>query len=189
MRQRELSRKISTSSFQKALPKPPPNGGLKSSAAPKVISTRSKLYSEKYRDGVVKRIVSGITSITEVKESLELSESDVVDWIKQCFQRKEDRVEMLREALELYKKDIPDFNVERLMLSVKRSELAKARSIADKPPVEPQPVEGVDDPVRRTINFAASEHWQSGECVARHFFLIQRDELLADAPECFQSDL
>ena len=57
----------------------------------------------------------------------------MVDWIKESFQRKEDRVEMLREALMLYQKDSPDFDVEQIVFDVKRSEAAKARSRAAEP--------------------------------------------------------
>ena len=96
--------------------------------SPKVKSTRSLLYSDKYRDGVVQRIISGITSIEEVKESLALPESDVVNWIKQSFERKEDRVEKLREALELYQKVNPEFQVERLMSDVEQATATKAKS-------------------------------------------------------------
>lgn len=144
-RQRQVDRKIASSSFRRALPKPPPNGGLKSETPPPAQSTRSRLYSPKYRDGVVKRIVSGITSVAEVKESLQLPEEDVVDWIKESFQRKEDRVEMLREALVLYQKANPDFNVEGVMRDVEGTESAKA----SKSVVEPR---GFDDPVQTSGN-------------------------------------
>jgi len=166
MKQREASPKkarSSSHSYPRALPSPPPNGGLKSQtsetdAPRKVKSTRSRLYSEKYRDGGVKRIVSGITSIKEVQDSLELPESDVVDWIKQSFQRKEDRVEMLREVLMVYKKDNPEFDVDQVMLEV--SEIAKARPVkdesSDKPPSDKLPSDKtrVDDgePIQRTFN-------------------------------------
>ena len=150
----------SSCSYPRALPSPPPNGGLKSQTPKtdtpkKVKSTRSRLYSEKYRDGVVKRIVSGITSIKEVQESLELPESDVIDWIKQSFQRKEDRVEMLREVLMVQKKDNPEFefDVDQVMLEV--SEIAKARPVedqsSDKPPSDKTRVDD-GEPIQRTFN-------------------------------------
>ena len=133
-RQRGEAPKKARSSFKRALPTTPPNGGLKLNAPEKTEtprrvakSTRSRLYSEKYRDGVVKRIVSGIASIKEVQDSLELPETDVVDWIKQSFQRKEDRVEELREVLTVHKKDNPEFDVEQVMLDV--AKIAKARSV------------------------------------------------------------
>ena len=145
----------SSYSYPRALPSPPPNGGLKSQTPKtdtpkKVKSTRSRLYSEKYRDGVVKRIVSGITSIKEVQESLELPESDVIDWIKQSFQRKEDRVEMLREVLMVQKKDNPEFefDVDQVMLEV--SEIAKARPVEDHSSDKPRVDDG--EPIQRTFN-------------------------------------
>lgn len=169
MRQREATPKKTRSSFKRALPSPPPNGGLKSQtpepATPrKVKSSRSRLYTEKYRDAVVRRIVSGITSIAEVQESLDLPEIDVVDWIKQSFQRKEDRVEMLREVLVRHQKANPDFDVEQVMREV--AEIAKARSVdLESPqgaPSQESPSQGAPavgsrqngdhEPIQRTFN-------------------------------------
>ena len=165
-KQRGADPKPARSSFKRALPTPPPNGGLKPQTPKpdtprKVKSTRSRLYSEKYRDGVVKRIVSGITSIKDVQESLELPEFDVIDWIKQSFQRKEDRVEMLREVLMVHKKDNPEFefDVEQVMLEV--SEIVKARPVdvgpsGDSPSEQSPPQESRQDgdhkPIQRTFN-------------------------------------
>jgi len=145
-RQREVRKKVPANSFRRVSLSPPPNGGLKPQDLKKVEPRRSRLYSEKYRDGVVKRIISGITSVTEVRESLELPESDVIGWIKESFQRKEDRVEMLREALMLYQKDSPDFDVEQVVFDVERSEAAKARSRASEPSVETRV--GNDGPIQ-----------------------------------------
>ena len=154
LRQREVSKKIPTSSFRRVATPPPPNGGLKPVTAQKVESTRSRLYSEKYRDGVVKRIVARITSIKEVQESLELPESDVVDWIKQSFQRKEDRVEMLRESLMLHKKVNPDFDVEQVVSEA--SEILKERPPSVEPSAESSSTghQRTDDqePIQRTFN-------------------------------------
>lgn len=148
VRSREVSKKIPASSFRRATPNPPPNGGLKAEAEvpEKAKSPPSRLYSTKYRDGVVKRIVSGITTISEVKESLQLPESEVLDWIKQSFQRKEDRVEMLREALMLYQKANPDFNVERVIRDVEGTGSAKVKTGMVEPP------RFDDDPLQTTGN-------------------------------------
>ena len=91
---------------------------------------------------MARRVVSGITSIAEVKESLELSDSDVLDWLKQSFQRKEDRVEMLREALISYQKDRPEFNVEEAMLDITSNQMAEQNS----PKVQSQPID--DSPLQ-----------------------------------------
>ncbi len=140
-RQREVNRKIKPSSFHKSyLPTPPPNGGLKPQTPRKVKSTRSQLYSEKYRDAVAKRIVSGITSIAEVKASLDLPDSDVMDWIKQSFQRKEDRVEMLRDVLMRYQTDNPGFDAEEVMRDINQSHQSEQNSRTNRP-VEDRPVQ------------------------------------------------
>ena len=140
-RQREVRQEIRSSSFHKTA-QPSPNGALKPQAPRKRKSTRSQLYSEKYRDAVARRVVSGITSIAEVKQSLELSDSDVLDWLKQSFQRKEDRVEMLREALISYQKDRPEFNVEEAMLDITSNQMAEQNS----PKVQSQPID--DSPLQ-----------------------------------------
>ncbi len=85
-----------------------------------VQATRSRLYSQKYRDGVVHRILSGVTTISDVRESLGLSEADVIDWIKQTFGRKEQRVEELRSALRSYQRSKPDVDVDRLLLEIEQ---------------------------------------------------------------------
>ena len=139
--QREVRKEIRSSSFHKTA-QPSPNGALKPQAPRKRKSTRSQLYSEKYRDAVARRVVSGITSIAEVKESLELSDSDVLDWLKQSFQRKEDRVEMLREVLISYQKDSPEFNVEEAMLEITSNQMAEQNS----PKVQSQPID--DSPLK-----------------------------------------
>jgi hypothetical protein len=136
--QRAKTKKISRSSFKRAAPKPPPNGGLKSQTS-NGKSIRSQLYSQKYRDGVVKRIVSNITSIQEVKDSLELPEAEVIQWIRQSFQRKEDRVEMLRDALLVYQKAAPDFDVEQLMLEIEQLLAAKPTSNSHAQSVDAEP--------------------------------------------------
>ena len=158
-RRRERPQIDSSANSRKGLPEPPPNGGLLSSPEEArqgeipiqrvgniertdrslvVQTVRSRLYSDKYRDGVVKRILSGITSIAEVRESLGLSEADVIDWIKQSFQRKEDRVEELRGALKLYQQNNPDAEVGRLVAEIERSELTRAASRAVQLPVAPK---------------------------------------------------
>ncbi len=154
-RQREVNRKIRpTSSHKSYLPSPPPNGGLKSNSPEKVQPARTRLYSEKYRDAVAKRIVSGITSIPEVMESLDLPDSEIVDWIKQSFQRKEKRLEMLRAALLHYQDHAPSFDVEEVMRDIEQSQGSKERpSVSRSSPVE-------NDPVQTSSN-RLDQYWES----------------------------
>jgi len=65
-------------------------------------STRLQRYSEKYRDAVVRRILSGTASIQQVREEKRLSESEIIDWISDLVERQQQKI----ETLELFKKSI-----------------------------------------------------------------------------------
>ncbi len=65
-------------------------------------STRLQRYSEKYRDAVVRRILTRSSSIKQVREEKQLSESEITDWIADFFQRQQEKI----DALELFKKSI-----------------------------------------------------------------------------------
>ena len=65
-------------------------------------STRLQRYSDKYRDAVVRRILSGSSSIKQVREEKQLSEIEVTDWIADLFERQQQKI----DSLELFKKSI-----------------------------------------------------------------------------------
>jgi len=64
-------------------------------------SARSDRFTEKFKDGIVQRILSGTTTIAEVREQHYLTEQDVIDWMKQSFDRKQKRVDDLTQQLRL----------------------------------------------------------------------------------------
>ena len=85
-----------------------PSGNfIKSDQSLVMQSGRAKLYSEKYRDGIVNRILAEKTTIGEVRESLGLSEYDVVQWIKQSMDRKTEHIAELKAQVAALKKNLP----------------------------------------------------------------------------------
>ena len=63
---------------------------------------RSARFSEKFRDGVVAKILTGTTSIRSVCQELEVLEPDVVFWIADVIRRKDQRIEELLCRLDSY---------------------------------------------------------------------------------------
>jgi len=64
-------------------------------------SARSDRFTEKFRDGIVHRILNGTTTISEVREQHHLTEQDVIDWMKISFDRKQKRIDDLIKLLRL----------------------------------------------------------------------------------------
>jgi len=83
-------------------PAEPVGNFIKTESSLLMKSTRLNRYSEKYRDAVVRRILSGATSIKMVREEKQLSESEVTDWISDLFARQQQKL----DALERFKKSI-----------------------------------------------------------------------------------
>ncbi len=63
---------------------------------------RSSRYSQKFRDGVVQRITTGKGSISQLCVELKVTESDLVAWIGDLLQRRQDRVDELSMMLKAY---------------------------------------------------------------------------------------
>ncbi len=62
-------------------------------------SARSDRFTEKFRDGIVHRILNSTTTIAEVREQYHLTEQDLIDWMKHSFDRKQKRIDELKELL------------------------------------------------------------------------------------------
>ena len=62
-------------------------------------SARSDRFTEKFRDGIVHRILNSTTTIAEVREQYHLTEQDLIDWMKHSFDRKQKRIDQLKEQL------------------------------------------------------------------------------------------
>jgi hypothetical protein len=51
-------------------------------------SDRAKYYSEKFRDGIAERILSGSGTLSQVQKSLGISELDLQDWLCRYHQKR-----------------------------------------------------------------------------------------------------
>jgi transposase-like protein len=64
-------------------------------------TVRSDRFTDKFRDGVVQRILNGSTTIADVRQQHHLTEQDVIAWMKDSFDRKQKRVDELKGQLNL----------------------------------------------------------------------------------------
>ena len=60
---------------------------------------RAGRYSQKYRDGIVNRLIGGTVTISQLGRELSVSEVDIVDWIADLLARKQERIDELTEML------------------------------------------------------------------------------------------
>ena len=65
-----------------------------------VRKARAARYSKKFREGVVDRILSGNSTITQVRRELGLSERDLLDWINDRVLRQDQRIAKLGQVVE-----------------------------------------------------------------------------------------
>jgi len=68
-----------------------------------VRKARAARYSKKFRDGVVDRVLSGDSSITQVRNELKLSERDVLDWINDRVMRQDQHITKLTQVVDAVK--------------------------------------------------------------------------------------
>ena len=62
-------------------------------------SVRSDRFTDKFKEGIVQRILQGTTSINDIREQHYLTEQDVIAWMKQSFDRKQKRIDDLMHQL------------------------------------------------------------------------------------------
>lgn len=60
---------------------------------------RCNRYSEKYRESIVHKILAGQTTIPEVRQELGLSEQDLLDWIAQAYDDRNQKIKELEEII------------------------------------------------------------------------------------------
>ncbi len=84
-----------------------------------VKSTRMQRYSAKYRDAVVRRILTGSASIKQIRDEKDLSETEITDWIVDLFERQQQRLDALERfkdsisaSLQSENSSFEDFNAE-----------------------------------------------------------------------------
>lgn len=63
-------------------------------------ANRLARFSEKYRDSVVRKILTGSTTIRRVRDELNLSEPEVLDWVADLVRRLNEDLGNLRDELE-----------------------------------------------------------------------------------------
>jgi transposase-like protein len=63
---------------------------------------RSNKFTQKFRDGTVRKILNGTASIQDVRRELEVSEADLIRWIAELVNRKEQRIEELVTILQSF---------------------------------------------------------------------------------------
>ena len=68
-----------------------------------VRKARAARYSIKFRDGVVDRILSGQSTIKQVRGELNLSERDLLDWVNDRVSRQDERIAKLSHVVETVK--------------------------------------------------------------------------------------
>lgn len=68
-----------------------------------VRKARAARYSKKFRDGVVDRVLSGKSTITQVRNELKLSERDILDWINDRVMRQDQKITKLTQVVDAVK--------------------------------------------------------------------------------------
>jgi transposase-like protein len=61
-------------------------------------SQRLKRFSEKYRDAVVRRILKGTATLAQIRQEMDVSETELVDWISDLFDRLDARLATMENA-------------------------------------------------------------------------------------------
>lgn len=69
---------------------------------------RSRRYSQKFRDAAVDRLVSGSTTISQLKSELNLAEADILAWISEYLSRQRSEIARLRKLISAFEKNFPD---------------------------------------------------------------------------------
>jgi transposase-like protein len=61
---------------------------------------RASKFSQKFREGTVMKILAGKTTIREVQQDLDVTETDLILWIREMMKRKDHRIGELVKTLE-----------------------------------------------------------------------------------------
>ncbi len=80
---------------------------LKSDRSLVMQDKRANRFSQKFRDASVERLLSGTASLTQIRNELEISETDIVSWIEDSVARKDEQIEKLSLALEQIQSSLP----------------------------------------------------------------------------------
>lgn len=61
-------------------------------------SKRLKRFSEKYRDSIVRRLLSGKSTILQIREEKNISEGELVDWIADLVERMQAKINWMESS-------------------------------------------------------------------------------------------
>ncbi len=62
-------------------------------------STRSSRYTDKFRAGVVQRVLEGKQSLSRIAEELDVPQADLLVWVAQQFDRQQQQIEQLTQMV------------------------------------------------------------------------------------------
>lgn len=71
-------------------------------------STRSSRYTDKFRAGVVQRVLEGKQSLARIADELDVPQADLLVWVAQQFDRQQQQIEQLTRAVEQLSELGPD---------------------------------------------------------------------------------
>lgn len=71
-------------------------------------STRSSRYTEKFRAGVVQRILEGKQSLSQIADELDVPQPDLLVWMAQQFDQKQQQIEQLTRTVDQLSDLAPD---------------------------------------------------------------------------------
>lgn len=71
-------------------------------------SSRSSRYSEKFRAGVVRRVLDGKQSLSQIANELEVPQADILVWVAQQFDQKQHQIEQLSRTVDQLREFAPD---------------------------------------------------------------------------------
>ena len=114
-----------------------------------VRQSRAARYSEKFRDGVVDRVLSGQSSISQIRNELNLSERDLLDWVKDRVTRQDDQIFKLTKIAETVKQLSGDAESFSFVTSALRIDESDAESIDSFSRFDPSQGITIDGDVKR----------------------------------------
>lgn len=69
---------------------------------------RSSRYSTKFREGVVLRLLGGKTTMAQLTTELKVTEADLLSWVSEVIQDRDDRIQELTSLLRSYHRAAAD---------------------------------------------------------------------------------
>ncbi len=110
---------------------------------------RSSRYSNKFREGVVLRLLSGKTTMAQLTTELKVSEADILSWISEVISSRDNRIDELTSLLRSYHKAAASL----IGISDESMQFDEDENMIDAKFERQAPVERpLDSPVDSTVN-------------------------------------